>query len=76
MGLVALFPLLALYVVSGIVAPWWAVAYFLVVWCVLFATALLSLRRRPLLVLVLPVVGLVMWFVMVQIGDTFFHWTA
>jgi hypothetical protein len=75
-GLAGLFPLLALYLVSGIAVPWWAVVYFLLVWCVLLAAALWWLRRRPLLVPLLPVAGLVVWFVVVQIGDAFLHWSA
>jgi hypothetical protein len=75
-GLVALLPLLVLFLVSGLVAPQWAVAFFLLLWCVLLVTAVLSLRRRPLLVALLPVAGLAVWFVVLQIGDAFFGWSA
>jgi len=69
-------PLLGLYLATGLVAPRWAVVGFLVLWCGLLVTAVVSLRRRPSLVPLLPVVGLVVWFVVVQIGDAFLHWSA
>ncbi|GAA2758900.1 hypothetical protein [Actinopolymorpha rutila] len=76
LGLVCLVPLLFLYVVSGLVAPWWAVASFVVVWCLLLLIALRSFRRRPLLALALPFLGLVWWYAVLWFGDVFLNWTA
>lgn len=76
LGLAGLVPLLFLYVVSGLVAPWWAVAIFVVAWCLLLLTALRSFRHRPLLTLALPLLGLVGWSAVLWLGDVFLNWTA
>ncbi|MGW0230790.1 hypothetical protein ACWDWO_20965 [Actinopolymorpha singaporensis] len=76
LGLIGLVPLLLLYVVSGLVAPWWAVTVFVVVWCLLLLTALRSFRRRPLLTLALPLLGLAWWYAVLWFGDQFLNWTA
>ncbi|MET9019576.1 hypothetical protein ABZV93_06310 [Actinopolymorpha sp. NPDC004070] len=76
LGLACFVPLLFLYLVSGLVAPWWAVAGFGVVWCLLFVTALRTFRRRPLLALALPLLGLAWWFAVLWFGDVFLNWTA
>ncbi|MGW5361791.1 hypothetical protein [Actinopolymorpha pittospori] len=75
-GLVGLVPLLLLYVVSGLVAPWWAVVSFVAVWCLLLLAALRSFRRRPLLTIALPLLGLAWWYAVLWFGEVFLGWTA
>ncbi|MFD2077742.1 DUF4407 domain-containing protein [Actinopolymorpha cephalotaxi] len=76
LGLVGLVPLLFLYVVSGLAVPWWAVVGFGLVWCLLLLAAVRSRRRRPLLTLAMPLLGLALWFAVLWLGDVFLHWTA
>ncbi len=75
-GLAGLVPLLYLYAVSGLVAPMWAVGCLVVLWAGFLVVALRQRRRRPLVVLALPVVGLAVWFGVVSLGEVLLGWTA
>ncbi|MEQ4205841.1 hypothetical protein ABN028_04135 [Actinopolymorpha sp. B17G11] len=75
-GIVLLFPVLYLYVVSGLVAPIWAVVVLVACWLVLGLCAVRWVRRRPLVVLALPFVGVVFWLAVVSLGEVLFGWTA
>jgi hypothetical protein len=75
-GLVGLLPLLYLYAVSGLVAPMWAVGGLVLLWVVFLVVALHQRRSRPLLVLLLPAVGLAAWFGVVSLGEALLGWTA
>lgn len=61
--------------VSGLVAPWWAVLVMLAGWAALLVLGIQN-RHRPWFVLSLPVLSAVMWFVVVQGGAMIFGWTA
>lgn len=61
--------------VSGLVAPLWAVALLMAIWVVLLITGY-RYRHRPLIVLMMPVAAAVAWFVVVQGGSMLFGWTA
>jgi hypothetical protein len=74
-GLAAHLALFFWYVASGLLAPAWAVVALLVVWAALLAVAVrLLVRRRPLLVPVVPVVGLVVWFAAISAGEAWLGW--
>ena len=68
----ALFP----YAASGLLAPWYGVAFLLLAWVVLFALACRWWTRRPKLTLVLPVLAVALFFVVMAIGGAFLGWTA
>ncbi|MCU1632195.1 MAG: hypothetical protein JWM61_847 [Micrococcaceae bacterium] len=64
------------YLVSGLAAPLWAVALFLVWWVVLTRIGVkLALLRSYWLVLV-PVVAVTTWFGAMWAGDAFLGWMA
>lgn len=75
-GLAGLAPLLYLYASSGLVAPLWAVAGLVAVWVVLLVLALRLFGRWPLLVLLLPFLGLMLWIAVLLLGDLVLGWTA
>ena len=75
-GIVLLFPVLYLYLVSGLVAPLWAVVLLVACWLVLGLCAVRWVRRRPLVVLALPFVGVALWWAVVSLGEVLFGWTA
>jgi hypothetical protein len=75
-GLAGLLPLLYLYAVSGLVAPMWAVGALIAVWMAFLVVGLVQRRRRPLMVLALPAIGLALWFGVVSLGETLLGWTA
>jgi hypothetical protein len=64
-----------LVLVSGLVMPAGAVVGLAIVWAVALAVAV-RWRRRPLTVLLIPLVILGIWFATAWLGDTFFGWTA
>lgn len=74
-GFVLLAPVGLLYLGSGLVvpAPWvpavWAV------WVALAAGAV-AFRRRPAVVLALPVVAVALWLAILSAGSALFGWTA
>ena len=61
--------------VSGLVAPMWAVLLLLALWGGLFVLGYRN-HNRPFLVLLMPVVAAIAWFVVVQGGALFLGWTA
>lgn len=65
-----------LYLVSGLVAPGWAVVLFLAWWLVLtFIGVRLALRRSYWLLLV-PVVAVATWVGSMWLGGAVLGWTA
>ena len=64
------------YLVSGLVAPAWAVITLLVWWGLLAAGGVVLWRRRSYLVLLVPVVGLVTWIAVLWFGGEMLGWTA
>ena len=64
------------YLVSGLVAPFWAVLALLAWWCVLAVAGVLLWRRRRYLVLIVPAVALVTWIALLWFGGEVLGWTA
>lgn len=75
-GLVGLVSCFFLYVVSGIVAPWWAVPLLLLVWVAHLVLALRWFSTRPYAVLLLPVSAIALWFAAITAGGAWLGWTA
>lgn len=75
LGFALLVPVGVLYLAGGLVVPqpWlivlWGIGAALVVCAVAY-------RGRPLVVLATPVVGALIWFVVVTLGGVFLDWTA
>jgi lysylphosphatidylglycerol synthetase-like protein (DUF2156 family) len=77
LGLAALLGTLVLYAASGLLAPGWAVALLLLVWLALLAVAVLLMRRRrPLYVLLTPVAAWLIWFGVLTAGENWLGWTG
>jgi hypothetical protein len=76
LGLAAHLALLTWYAASGLLAPGWAVALLLLIWLALLVLAIVLLRRRPLLVPLVPMVGYVIWFAAISAGEAWLGWTG
>jgi hypothetical protein len=77
LGLAALLAALPFYLASGLMAPGWAVALLLLIWLALLILAIVLLfRRRPVAVLVTPVVAWLVWFGGLTAGENWLGWTA
>ncbi|HWC13493.1 MAG TPA: hypothetical protein VG929_02720 [Actinomycetota bacterium] len=63
------------YVLSGLVAPQWAVAGLLGIWLVLL-WGLMHLRRERWKPLVIPAIAAALWFGVLMLGDVLLGWTA
>jgi hypothetical protein len=67
---------LVFYVSSGLVAPAWAIGVLLLVWLALLATAIVMMqRRKPLWVLVIPVLAFLIWWAALTAGEKWLGWT-
>lgn len=75
-GLVAHLALAFWYAATPLVAPAWAVAVLVLVWLALLVVAIRLLRRRPVLVPVVPLAAVVIWVAAVSAGDAWLGWTA
>ena len=64
------------YVVSGLVAPYWAVLVLLAFWAALLVVAFRWWTPHPKRLLVLPLVAAVVWFAAVTAGNYILDWTA
>jgi hypothetical protein len=64
------------YAVSGLVVPAWAYGALLLVWAALLVLAIRLLRRRPVLVPLVPVSAALIWLAVVSAGDAWLGWTA
>jgi hypothetical protein len=64
------------YLASGLLAPGWAVAMLLAVWVALLVAAIVLLRRRPLAVPLVPLVGLLIWLLVISAGEAWLGWTG
>ena len=65
-----------LYVVSGLLAPWYGVALLLVIWVVLFVVACRWWTRHPKGTLLLPLIAVAVWFAVLTLGEALLDWTA
>jgi hypothetical protein len=52
-----------LYLLSGLLAPVWAAFFLWTLWTGLLAVAIHQRRRRPIVVALIPIIGLVVWSV-------------
>ena len=75
-GLVGHLVMLVWFAASGLVAPLWAVAGLLVVWAVLLVVGLRLRRRRPALMLLMPILDVAIWVAVINAGERFLGWTA
>jgi hypothetical protein len=64
-----------LVAVSGLIMPGWAVVSLGLAWLV-GAAALVRWRRRPAVVLAVPVAMLLLWLASAVAGDAWLGWTA
>jgi hypothetical protein len=64
------------YLVSGLVAPLWAVVALLVCWAVLTVAGVRLAQRRSYLVLLVPVLAAATWFAVMWFGGAVLGWTA
>ncbi|MGH3500356.1 MAG: hypothetical protein ACRDQA_05575 [Nocardioidaceae bacterium] len=62
------------YVFIVLVAPWWMLPVMLAVWGALFAVALRSFSRRPLVTLATPFVAMAVWGAVILAGGAFLSW--
>ena len=74
-GFFLLILLLGLYLVSGLLVPPVAVAVLFAIWVALFILAI-RWRKRPWHVVMIPAIGALAWFTIVQGGSWLFGWTA
>ena len=65
----------SLYLSSGLLVPWYAVALLFAIWIVLLVLAIRH-RQRPAWVLATPFIAAAIWLVVVQGGSWIFGWTA
>ena len=68
--------LLFLYSISGLIAPVWGVGLLWVVWAALLVGAVWLRRRRPALVPLVPVAGVLLWLAVIWAGGAWLGWTA
>jgi hypothetical protein len=63
------------YLLSGLLAPLWAVGVLWTVWTALLIVALGQRRKRPLLVALTPVIGLGTWIAALWAGTALLGWS-
>lgn len=64
------------YLVSGLVAPLWAVIGLLIVWGVVLVLGLREWNTRPLWILAAPFALMTFWAVVIWAGGQFLDWSA
>lgn len=64
------------YAVSGLVAPAWAIVLLFAIWAGLLGVAIRLLRRRPVLVPLVPVAAALIWVGTISAGEAWLGWTA
>lgn len=64
-----------LVLVSGLFMPGGAIVGLAIVWAVALVLAV-RWRRRPVVVILIPLVTLGIWLLTAWVGDTFLGWTA
>jgi len=75
-GVAGLVVVLWFYLASGLVAPWWAVGVLLAAWVVMLGLSIAWARRRPFVVLVMPLIALALWVGVLSAGAALLGWTA
>ena len=74
LGVLGLLALAPFYFASGLMAPGWAVAAFVLIWIALLLTGLVWFRRRPWWVPALPIAGALIWWGGMTAGEAFLGW--
>ena len=64
------------YLLSGLVAPTWAVIVLILWWAVLTAVGVRFVRRRSPLGLLVPLVAAASWFAAISLGSRYLGWVA
>lgn len=64
------------YLLSGLVAPTWAVVVLILWWVVLAAVGVRCVRRRSPLGLLVPLVAVASWFAAITLGSRYLGWVA
>ena len=75
LALAAMIALAPFFFASGLMAPGWAVALFIVIWLALFVVGCLWIRRKPLWVIPLPFVAAAVWLGGMSAGGAWLGWT-
>ena len=65
-----------LYAVSGLLAPWYGVVVLMLIWVALFVVACRWWTPYPKRTLLVPLVAVVVWFLVLTLGEAIFGWTA
>ena len=65
-----------LYAASGLLAPWYGVVFLMLVWVVLFVLATRWWTPHPRRTLLVPGIAIVVWFVVLTVGEALLDWTA
>jgi hypothetical protein len=76
LALTALLAIAPFFFASGLMAPGWAVALFIVIWLALFVVGCVWVRRKPLWVVPLPFVAAVIWLGGMSAGEALLGWTG
>jgi len=64
------------YLLSGLLAPFWAAVMLWSVWTALLAVAIRKRRRRPMLVAIIPIISLLAWVAAQWAGSALLGWAA
>ena len=75
-GLVLMLVPLYWFIASGLLAPLWAIVGLLVIWGAALVWGIIVRRRWPWVVLALPVALMLLWLVVITIGERLLGWTA
>lgn len=76
LGLLLMLVVGYIYLVSGLVAPMWAVIALLLIWAVVFVLGIREWNSRPLWILAAPFALFVFWAVVIWAGGQFLGWSA
>ena len=76
-GLMGMAAMAFLYFASGLlVSDAWAVFVLCVLWFVMAVLSVLWFKKRPWLVLAMPVIAYAIWVIALTLGEHFLGWTA
>ena len=65
-----------LYAASGLLAPWYGVAFLMLLWVLLFVQATRWWTPHPKRTLLIPLLAIALWFAVLTLGEALFDWTA
>jgi len=64
------------YLLSGLLAPFWAVVILWTVWTALLAVAIRKRRERPMFVVLIPLISFLVLVAALLAGSAFLGWAA